>query len=74
LAITSSTGSGPLDVLRRLSPHQRVKLAFLAAAFASLVLSVYLWFFADRELGLFVGLWVPAIHSLGALVLTEPKS
>ncbi len=55
--------------LERLSPFHRTKLVFLAAAFASFVLAVTLWFFVDRELGLFVGLWVPAIHSLGTLVL-----
>jgi hypothetical protein len=61
-------------LLEDLTPFHRAKLAFLAAAFASLVLSVALWFLVDRELGLFVGLWVPAIHSLGTLVLTEPRS
>jgi hypothetical protein len=57
----------------QLTPFHKAKLAFLIAAFASLVLSVSLWFLVDRELGLFVGLWVPAIHSLGSLVLTEPR-
>ncbi len=58
------------DVARReVSSFHKVKLAFLAAAFISFVLSVSLWFLVDREVGLFVGLWVPAIHSLGALVL-----
>lgn len=52
-----------------LAPFHKVKLAFMAAAFVSFVLSVSLWFFVDREIGLFVGLWVPAIHSLGTLVL-----
>ena len=47
----------------------RAKLAFLVAGFASLVLSVSLWFSGSREEALFVGLWVPAIHSLGSLVL-----
>lgn len=51
----------------------RIKLIFLVAAFASLVLSVSLWFSGAREEGLFVGLWVPAIHSLGTLVLTGEK-
>jgi hypothetical protein len=47
-------------------------LIILAAAFVSFLLSVALWFGvlgeADRELGLFVGLWVPSILSLGALL------
>lgn len=58
---------------RSLSAFHRAKLVFLAAAFASFLLSVALWFFVDRELGLFVGLWVPAIHSLGTLVLTGER-
>lgn len=58
----------------RLSAFHRTKLVFLTAAFASFLLSVALWFLVDRELGLFVGLWVPAIHSLGTLVLTGERS
>ncbi|HSF87264.1 MAG TPA: hypothetical protein VLG28_16620 [Acidimicrobiia bacterium] len=73
MAVTTPTESRT-GVLDSLSPFHKAKLAFLAAAFVSLVLSVALWFLVDRELGLFVGLWVPAIHSLGALVLTEPRS
>lgn len=62
------------EVLASLSSFHRTKLIFMAAAFASFVLSVALWFLVDRELGLFVGLWVPAIHSLGTLVLTGERS
>ena len=62
--------STTIPSLRSLSTFHRTKLAFLAAAFLSFVLSVSLWFLVDREVGLFVGLWVPAIHSLGTLVLT----
>lgn len=54
----------------QITSFHKVKLAFLVAAFVSFVLSVVLWFTVDREIGLFVGLWVPAIHSLGTLVLT----
>jgi hypothetical protein len=47
-------------------------LIILAAAFVSFLLSVALWFGvigdADREAGLFVGLWVPSILALGALL------
>ena len=56
-----------------LSTFHKVKLLFLAAAFASLALSVALWFSGARDEGVFVGLWVPAIHSLGTLVLTGEK-
>ncbi len=42
---------------------------FLAAAFASFVLSVSIWFLGDQSVaqsqGIFVGLWVPSILSLG---------
>jgi hypothetical protein len=62
-----------VPAVRSLSSFHRAKLAFLAAAFVSFVLSVVLWFLVDRELGLFVGLWVPAIHSLGTLVLTGER-
>ncbi len=55
---------------REISPFHRAKLAFLVAGFGSLVLSVSLWFSGSRTEALFVGLWVPSIHSLGALVLT----
>ena len=61
-------------VLATLTPFHRAKLVFLLAAFLSFVFSVSLWFFVDRELGLFVGLWVPAIHSLGTLVLVGERS
>jgi hypothetical protein len=72
--LTTSTSNRTLaDVFRRLGPFHRAKLVFLGAAFVSFLLSVSLWFFVDRELGLFVGLWVPAIHSLGTLVLTGER-
>ena len=45
------------------------KSYFLVAAFASFVLSVSLWFLGSpdvaKEQGIFVGLWVPSILSLG---------
>ncbi|MDR9451762.1 MAG: hypothetical protein RI637_11140 [Acidimicrobiia bacterium] len=62
-----------VPAIRSLSSFHRTKLVFLAAAFVSFLLSVTLWFLIDRELGLFVGLWVPAIHSLGTLVLTGER-
>lgn len=54
----------------------RVKALFVIAGFLSFFLSVYLWFFVDKEQGLYVGLWVPSLWSLGALVLateTRPR-
>lgn len=72
-SITSETAATTSE-RRSVSAYHKVKLAFLAAAFVSFVLSVALWFQVDRELGLFVGLWVPAIHSLGTLVLVGEDS
>ncbi len=57
------------SIWQRLEPRHRVKIMFFLAAFASFLFSVSLWFGGEKEAGLFVGLWVPAIHSLGTLVL-----
>ena len=55
----------------KLDPKTAILLT-LAAAFVSFLLSVGLWFGivgdADRETGLFVGLWVPSILALGAML------
>ena len=71
---TSPSGTDELVAGRlRLDQFHRTKLVFLAAAFVAFVLSVGLWFLVDRGMGLFVGLWVPAIHSLGTLILTGER-
>ena len=44
-------------------------MTILAAAFASFLLSVTLWFTGSHEQGLFVGLWVPSILSFGCVAL-----
>jgi hypothetical protein len=49
--------------------HQSAALSILAAAFASFVLSVILWFTDNKDTGIFVGLWVPSILALGAFTL-----
>ena len=41
----------------------------LAAAFLSFLGSVGLYFLDERTHGIFVGLWVPSILALGALIL-----
>lgn len=74
MTTTTPPRETPRSVWQALSSFHRVKLAFLSAAFISFVLSVTLWFLVDREVGLFVGLWVPAIHSLGTLVLVGEDS
>lgn len=53
---------------------------FLGAAFLSFLFSISLWFgflsAADRQAGIFVGLWVPSILALAVyfrLKTPEPK-
>ena len=54
-----------------ITPALRAKLPFLVAGFMAFLFSVYLYFvLEERTVGIFVGLWVPSIHSLGTLVLT----
>ncbi len=49
----------------------RLKLPFLIAGFGSFLFSVYLYFIQDETTaGIFVGLWVPSIHSLGTLLVS----
>jgi hypothetical protein len=56
--------------MRPLPPSLRLKLPFLIAGFLSFVFSVWLYFVQDETTaGIFVGLWVPSIHSLGTLLL-----
>lgn len=66
---STSQPAGSGNLWNRISAFHKVKLVFLAAAFFSFVLSVTLWFFVDREMGVFVGLWVPSMLGLGVLVL-----
>jgi hypothetical protein len=51
---------------RELDRRRLGVILFLAAAGASFLLSVGLWFAGSRQEGLFVGLWVPSILSAGA--------
>ncbi len=52
-----------------MSNLNKTKLLFCLAALISFFLSVYLWFSGQKEEGVFVGLWVPSILSLGALLI-----
>jgi hypothetical protein len=47
---------------------------FGAAATLSFMLSIFLWFFVDRQQGMFVGLWVPSVLALGAMTLAVQRS
>jgi hypothetical protein len=40
----------------------------LTAALLSFLLSVYLWFYGQRDEGVFVGIWVPSILAFGGYV------
>ena len=57
--------------MRPLPASIRLKLPFLIAGFLSFLFSVWLYFVqGETTAGIFVGLWVPSIHSLGTLLLT----
>ena len=67
--------------MQTLSPRSKtrpvgmLKITLLVASFASFLLSVYLYFIAeDTSAGIFVGIWVPSIQSLGALLLAGERS
>ena len=54
-----------------MSTRSKAKVLILIASGLSFLFSVYLWFLVDREQGLFVGIWVPSILSLGAVLLSD---
>jgi len=54
-----------------MTASNKAKLLFMAAAGISFLFSVSLWFTGHREEGLFVGLWVPSILSLGGLLFAS---
>jgi len=57
--------------MKSLPVSLRLKLPFLVAGFLSFLFSVWLYFVQGQTTaGIFVGLWVPSIHSLGTLLLT----
>ena len=61
-----------------LQPETVLKALFLFASFASFVISITIYFKAgdnvlQRLNGIYVGVWVPSILSLGALVLSGAR-
>ena len=65
----TETRDRPQPLSQRQRRRAIAKLVFLVAGTLSLALSVGLWFLTeDRETAIFVGLWVPSLFSLGALV------
>ena len=61
----------PAPISARLEPWAT---PVLAAAALSFVGSVSAWFLVDRQVGLYIGLWVPSILSLGALLAAARRS
>lgn len=62
------------NLFKNLPSDFRLKLPFLVAGFASFLFSVYLYFVLGEEsAGIFVGLWVPSIHSLGTLIVAPAR-
>ena len=61
--------------MKRLPRSIVLKLPFLIAGFLSFLFSVWLYFVQDEQTaGIFVGLWVPSIHSLGTLILSPTET
>ena len=63
---------------RKLRPETVLKIALLLAAFVSFAISVTLYFQAGDDVlkrlnGIYVGIWVPSILSLGAFILSGTK-
>ena len=61
-----------------MKPDTILKSTALVAAFASFVLSVTIYFQAGDDVlgrlnGIYVGIWVPSILSLGALILAGSR-
>ena len=52
----------------------QAKIGFTAAAGASFLFSVYLWFSGSKDQGVFVGLWVPSILSFGSMILARGRN
>lgn len=56
-----------------MSKMNLAKASIYLAAFVSFLFSVYLWFNGYKNEGLFVGMWVPSILSLGALMFVTRR-
>lgn len=69
MSAPASAGVAHDPAARRARRLLLARSLILVAALISFVLSVSLWFAGSREEGLFVGIWVPTIISLGAFLL-----
>ena len=72
----SAVSSHPLDGETQPPPAtggmNRIQVArtlVVVAAFISFLFSVTLWFTGSEDEGLFVGIWVPSILSLGGFLI-----
>ena len=48
-------------------------IAILLSAFLSFLLSVYLWFSGEKEMGQYVAIWVPTIIVFGIFFNSLPR-
>ena len=62
-----------VQTLVKTRPETSARALILFAAFVSFVISVVLWFGGHRQEGIFVGIWVPSILSLGGIVLRRSE-
>jgi hypothetical protein len=70
---------GPLCDGGKMKPERILKGTFLLAAFASFLLSITVYFQAHNKIegrlnGIYIGIWVPSILSLGSFVLARRDS
>ena len=65
----NSVFAGPRSRATAADRETLSRILLFSAAAISFVLSVSLWFAGHHLEGIFVGLWVPSILSLGAIVL-----
>jgi len=54
-------------------PEASARALILCAAFVSFLLSVVLFFGGHESQGIFVGVWVPSILSLGSILLRRDE-
>ncbi len=48
-------------------------LIVIVSAFLSFILSVFLWFSGEKQMGQYVSIWVPTILVYGIFVNTLPR-